>query len=383
LHLSESRLKEEAMMTKLQQIFVEQGQSPWLDNLTRGHLLRGELERLVAAGIRGVTSNPTIFAKAISASHDYEGQFKSLIEVETNITEAYWKMVIDDIRGALAVLRRIYDVSRGGDGFVSVELAPALAQDTAGSIAAARGLHERVDAPNLFVKIPATPQGVPAIHQMIAEGRNINITLIFSLERYDEVIEAYLSGLETYGGDLHSVHSVASFFVSRVDTEVDRRLEEIGTADALALRGRAAVAQAKAAYQLFRRRFSGPRWDALAARGARLQRPLWASTSTKNPAYPDTLYVDRLIGPDTINTLPEATITAFEDHGTVARTIHEGANDAERLLERLETIGVSMTDVGRTLEEEGAATFSKSFDDLVETLESKRAELRRERGSHV
>jgi transaldolase len=376
-------LKEEAMMTKLQQLFVEQGQSPWLDNLTRGHLLRGELERLVAAGIRGVTSNPTIFAKAISASHDYEGQFKSLIEVETNITEAYWKMVIDDIRGALAVLRRIYDDSRGGDGFVSVELAPALAQDTAGSIAAARGLHERVDAPNLFVKIPATPQGVPAIHQMIAEGRNINITLIFSLERYDEVIEAYLSGLETYGGDLRSVHSVASFFVSRVDTEVDRRLEEIGTADALALRGRAAVAQAKAAYQLFRRRFSGPRWDALAARGARLQRPLWASTSTKNPAYPDTLYVDRLIGPDAINTLPEATITAFEDHGTVARTIDEGANDAERLLERLETIGVSMTDVGRTLEEEGAATFTKSFDDLVETLESKRAELRRERGSRV
>jgi transaldolase len=370
-------------MTKLQKLYEEQGQSPWLDNLTRGHLLRGELERLVASGIRGVTSNPTIFAKAISASNDYDGQFESLIEAGMNVTDAYWTMVIDDIRGALAVLRPTYDDSRAGDGFVSVELAPALAQDTSGSIAAARGLHERINAPNLFVKIPATPEGVPAIQEMISEGRNINITLIFSLERYDEVIEAYLSGLETYRGDLSAVHSVASFFVSRVDTEVDRRLEAIGTADALALRGQAAVAQAKAAYKLFRRRFSGPRWDALVARGARLQRPLWASTSTKNPAYPDTLYVDRLIGPDTINTLPEATIAAFEDHGTVARTIDEGANDAERLLERLEATGVSMTDVGRTLEEEGAATFTKSFDDLVEALESKRAALRRERGSRV
>lgn len=370
-------------MTKLQKLFEGQGQSPWLDNLTRGHLLRGELERLVAAGVRGVTSNPTIFAKAISASHDYDGQFESLIEVGTNITEAYWTMVVEDIQGALAVLRPIYDDSRGGDGFVSVELAPALAEDTDGSIAAARGLHERVAAPNLFVKIPATPEGVPAIQQMIAEGRNINITLIFSLQRYEEVIEAYLSGLEARSGDLDSVHSVASFFVSRVDTEVDRRLEAIGTPDALALRGQAAIAQAKVAYQIFRRRFSGPRWQALAARGARLQRPLWASTSTKKASYPDTLYVDRLIGPDSINTLPEATIAAFEDHGTVARTIDEGSNDAERLLGRLEAIGVSMTEVGRTLEEEGAATFTKSFDDLVETLESKQARLQHERRSHV
>jgi transaldolase len=373
-------------MTKLQQLFKEQGQSPWLDNLTRGHLLRGDLERLVAAGVRGVTSNPTIFAKAISSSNDYDGQFERLIEAGMNVTDAYWTMVIEDIQGALSVLRPVYNDSHGGDGFVSVELAPELARDTTGSVVAARALHERVDSPNLFVKIPATPEGVPAIQQMISEGRNINITLIFSLERYEEVIEAYLSGLEARNGDLDSVHSVASFFVSRVDTEVDRRLEAIGSPDALALRGKAAIAQAKAAYQMFRRRFSGPRWHELAARGARVQRPLWASTSTKNASYPDTLYVDRLIGPDSINTLPEATIVAFEDHGTVTRSIDESLGDAELLLDRLEAIGVSMTDVGRSLEEQGAAIFTKSFDDLVETLEAKRADVMRHSGaagSHV
>lgn len=373
-------------MTKLQQLYEEQGQSPWLDNLTRGHLLRGELERLVAAGIRGVTSNPTIFAKAISASDDYDGQFQRLIEAGMSVTDAYWTMVTDDIRGALAVLRPIYDDGRGGDGFVSVELAPDLAHDTAGSIAAARGLHERVDAPNLFVKIPATPEGVPAIRQMIAEGRNINITLIFSLECYKDVIEAYLSGLEAHSGDLDSVHSVASFFVSRVDTEVDRRLEAVGTPDALALRGKAGIAQAKLAYQVFNERFNGPRWEELVARGARLQRPLWASTSTKNESYPDTLYVDGLIGPDSINTLPEATIAAFEDHGTIARSIDDPSDDAALVLEQLEAIGVSMTDVGRSLEEQGGAIFTKSFDDLLETLESKRADVMhhlRMPGSHV
>ncbi|MGH2736522.1 MAG: transaldolase [Actinomycetota bacterium] len=370
-------------MTRLRKLFEEQGQSAWLDNLTRGHLTRGELDRLVAAGVRGVTSNPTIFAKAISGSADYDEQFETVVDAGAGVTDAYWTMVVDDIERALSLLRPTYDASNGGDGFVSVELAPSLARDTAGSVEAARQLHARIDEPNLFVKIPATPEGVPAIHQMIAEGRSINITLIFSLERYDEVIEAYLSGLESYDGDLRSVHSVASFFVSRVDTEVDRRLEAIGTEEALALRGRAAVAQATAAYQLFRRRFGGARWEALAARGARLQRPLWASTSTKNPAYPDTLYVDRLIGSDTINTMPEATIKAFEDHGAVARTIDRAPEEAERVLERLEAIGVSMTDVGRTLEVEGAATFTKSFDDLVDTLESKRAEFAGERKNRV
>jgi transaldolase len=362
-------------MTKLHQLHVEQGQSPWLDNLTRRHLRGGELRRLIAAGIRGVTSNPTIFAKAISGSADYDDQFQAVMGHGATVTDAYWQMVVDDIEEALAQLRPVYDQSNGGDGFVSVELAPDLARDTARSIATARALHDGIDEPNLFVKIPATPEGVPAVREMIGEGRSINITLLFSLERYDEVIEAYIAGLEAYSGDLEWVHSVASFFVSRVDTEVDRRLEAIDTDEALALRGRAAVAQAKLAYQLFRRRFSGPRWEALAARGARVQRPLWASTSTKNPAYPDTLYVDNLIGPDTINTLPEATIAAFEDHGIVAPTIENDVEDAARTLERLEVIGVSMAEVGRTLEDEGVASFTKSFDDLVATLDAKHAEI--------
>jgi transaldolase len=362
-------------MTKLQQLHAEHGQSPWLDTLTRGHLRSGRLRRLIDNGIRGVTSNPTIFAKAIGGSADYDDQFSDLVRRGATVTDAYWSMVIEDIREALLQLRPVHEESAGGDGFVSVELAPDLARDTERSIGAARALHEQIDEPNLFVKIPATPVGVPAVRAMIAEGRSINITLLFSLERYAEVIEAYLAGLETYAGDLARVHSVASFFVSRVDTEVDQRLETIGTDEALALRGRAALAQAKLAYQLFRSRFSGPRWEALAARGAQVQRPLWASTSTKNPAYPDTLYVDGLIGRGTINTLPEATIAAFEDHGTVATTIDSGLDDARRTLDRLEAIGVSMTDVGRTLEDEGVASFSKSFDDLLAALAAKRAEL--------
>jgi transaldolase len=228
------------------------------------------------------------------------------------------------------------------------------------------------------VKIPATGEGVPAIQAMIAEGRSINITLIFSLARYAEVIDAYLAGLETLaegGGDLASVHSVASFFVSRVDTEVDRRLDAIGTGDALALQGQAAVAQAKLAYRLFEDRFSGPRWQALAARGARVQRPLWASTSTKNPAYPDTLYVDSLIGPDTVNTLPEATIAAFEDHGTLARTIDSGVDHAEAVMEALAEVGVDMDDVGRTLENQGVASFHQSFTHVLQALEHKARQL--------
>jgi transaldolase len=362
-------------MTKLQQLHSEHGQSPWLDNLTRGHLRSTGLRRLIDNGIRGVTSNPTIFAKAIGGSADYDDQFRDLVRRGATVTDSYWTMVIDDIREALTQLRPVYDESAGGDGFVSVELAPDLARDAERSIGAARALHEQIDEPNLFVKIPATPVGVPAVREMIAEGRSINITLLFSLQRYDEVIEAYLAGLETYAGDPTRVHSVASFFVSRVDTEVDRRLEAVGTDEALALRGRAALAQAKLAYQLFRRRFSGPRWEALASRGARVQRPLWASTSTKNPAYPDTVYVDGLIGPDTINTLPEATIAAFEDHGTLTTTIDSDVEDAERTLDRLEAIGVNMTDVGRTLEDDGVALFNKSFDDLIATLEAKTAEL--------
>ncbi|HEX9968787.1 MAG TPA: transaldolase family protein, partial [Acidimicrobiales bacterium] len=236
-------------------------------------------------------------------------------------------------------------------------------------------LDDHIDRPNLYVKIPATAEGVPAIRQMVAEGRNINITLIFGLPRYADVIEAYLSGLEAYDGDLSQVQSVASFFVSRVDTEVDRRLDALGTDEARALRGKAAVAQAKLAYQLFKEKFSGPRWEALAARGANVQRPLWASTSTKNPEYPDLLYVDNLIGPDTVNTLPDATIEAFADHGTLARSVDQGLDEAQDTLERLAALGIDLDDVAATLEHEGVSSFVKSFDELMQALRDKAAAL--------
>jgi transaldolase len=365
-------------MTRLHQLYDRYGQSPWLDNLTRTYLRDDTLGRLVADGIRGVTANPTIFAKAIEGSDAYDEQFATRIAQGRPVTDAYWDLVVDDIIDALGVLRPTFDASGGTDGFVSVEVAPELAHDTDATIAAARQLHERIAQPNLLVKIPATGEGVPAIKAMTAEGRSINITLIFSLARYAEVIEAYLAGLETVaqrGGDLTSVHSVASFFVSRVDTEVDRRLDAIGTSDALALRGQAAVAQAKLAYRLFGDRFAGERWGRLAARGALVQRPLWASTSTKNPSYPDTLYVDSLIGPDTVTTLPEATIAAFEDHGSLARTIDSGVGDAEAVMDGLAEVGVDMDDVGRTLEDQGVAGFHESFAHVLQALENKARQL--------
>ena len=362
-------------MTRLERLFHEQGQSPWLDNLKRGYLTSGELTRFIDEGIRGITSNPTIFQKAIAGQAEYDDQFRGLIDRQQSVDDAYWELVIDDVEHALGLLRPIYDESAGGDGFVSIEVAPGLANDTEGTIASARELHDRIDEPNLLVKIPGTEAGIPAIRQMIAEGRSINVTLIFSLDRYADVIEAYLAGLEDCEGDLGRVHSVASFFISRVDTEVDRRLQKIGTDEALALRGKAAVAQAKLAYELFTKRFRGERWDALTDQGARVQRPLLASTSTKNPAYPDTLYVDSLIGPDTINTMPDATIDAFERRGTVACTINKDLDQAHEVMDDLARVGVDMADVSRTIEEEGVASFSKSFDELMGTLNEKAAEL--------
>ncbi|BDX31919.1 transaldolase 2 [Mycobacterium antarcticum] len=283
-------------------------------------------------------------------------------------------MAVQDVTDALAVLRPAFDDSGGNDGFVSIEVTPELARDTEATIAAAARLHERIARPNLLVKIPATAEGIPAIAALIGRGLSINITLIFSLSRYAQVIDAYLDGLETLaerGGVLAAVRSVASFFVSRVDTEVDHRLGQIGGADALALRGRAAVAQARLAYQMYRDRFTGQRWEKLAALGARPQTPLWASTSTKNPAYPDTLYVDSLVGSDTINTMAEPTITAFEDHGTVARTIDVGIAPAHEVMHDLRTAGVDMDDVGHTLEDQGVASFHQSFADLLVTLDAK------------
>ena len=245
---------------------------------------------------------------------------------------AYWQLVTSDIRAALDILRPVYDESSGVDGYVSVEVDPKLARDSAKTESAARALHQRLNAPNLYVKIPGTAEGLAPIGAMIAEHRCINVTLIFSLKRYAEVMEAYISGLEAAEGDLSDISSVASFFVSRLDTEVDRRLDVIGTPEALACKGKAALASGKLAYELFTQTFSGPRWEALAARGARVQRPLWASTSTKNPDYPDTMYVDQLIGPDTVNTLPDSTMEAFEDHGTVARTIDVDVDRARAVL---------------------------------------------------
>lgn len=363
-------------MTKLHDLYGHHGQSPWLDNLKRDWITSGELQRRIDDGVRGITSNPTTFQKAIAAGDAYDEQFAGLVERGASTDDSYWELVTTDIADALELLRPVHDESGGEDGYASLEVAPSLARDTEGSITAARSFHERLDAPNLYVKIPGTTEGIGAIRAMFAEGRSINITLIFSLARYEEVIEAYLSGLEACQGDLSRVNSVASFFVSRVDTEIDRRLEEIGTEEALTLKGKAAVAQAQVAYQIFTSRFSGARWEALVNRGARLQRPLWASTSTKSDAYPDTLYVDSLIGPHTVNTLPEATIEAFEAGGTLARTVDADPAWAPAVLDDLATVGIDLEDVARTLEEEGVAAFSKSFDELMDRLAEKADALR-------
>ncbi len=367
-------------MERLVRLYEEFGQSPWLDNLKRGYITSGQLAELRNGGIRGLTSNPTIFQKAIQGSADYDEQFGAIAGDAGPIIDDYWALVLQDINSACEVFEPVYDASNGADGFVSVEVDPGLANDSAGTAAAARQLHEQIARRNLMVKIPATEAGLAPIQQMIGEGRNINVTLIFSLDRYQAVADGYVAGLETLAqdpdADLSTVNSVASFFVSRVDTEVDRRLDEIGTPEALALRGKAAVAQAKLAYQQFLATFSGPRWEALAARGAKVQRPLWASTSTKNPAYLDTLYVDELIGPNTVNTLPDATIEAFGDHGTLARRVDADVDAARETWAALAAVGVDMDDVAERLEREGVASFQKSFDELLTALETKSAELR-------
>ena len=360
-------------MTRLLELHRVGRQSPWLDNLRRNWITGGELARWVERGCRGITSNPTIFQKAMTSGDAYDGELAELTAGGAGTEESYWHLVTGDISAALGVLRPVHDASDGVDGYVSVEVAPELAHDATATTDAARLLHDRIDAPNLYVKVPATAAGVEALEILTAEGHSINVTLIFSLQRYEAVIEAYLAGLESRAGDLSDISGVASFFVSRVDTEVDRRLQAIGTPAAAALQGRIAVAQAKLAYATFRRTFSGARWEALAARGARLQRPLWASTSTKNPSYPDTLYVDNLIGPETVNTLPEATIEAFEDHGRVSRTIDTDVDVAGEALAALEVAGVDLAEVAEVLEAEGVAAFAKSFDELLDTL-ARRAE---------
>jgi transaldolase len=360
--------------TKLQRLYTECGQSPWLDNLRRDWLQDGTLQGYVDRGIRGVTSNPSIFQKAMTAGDAYDDQLRSLVSGGSSTEDAYWTMAMDDIRTALGILRPVFDDCDGNDGFVSLEVSASLAHDPVTTTKDAIRFHDTIAEPNLMVKIPATAEGVRSIREVIATGRNVNVTLIFSLERYAEVMEAYIAGLEELaatGADISKVRSVGSFFISRVDTEVDRRLEQLGTPEALALRGTAAVAQGKLAYRDFQRAFSGARWDALAAKGAAVQRPLWASTSTKNPAYPKTLYVDTLIGPDTVNTLPDATIEAFEEFGTVARTADDGVAEAERVWAELTKVGIDLDDVARVLEDEGVTAFVKAFDELLSSLDAK------------
>jgi transaldolase len=357
-------------VTTLHDLYAQHRQSPWLDNLSRDSIHDGTLQGWLDRGVRGVTSNPSIFQKAMTAGASYDGQLETLVRGGASTEDAYWAMAVDDIRDACGVLRPLFDESAGNDGFVSLEVSPLLARETDATVRDALGFHEQLAQPNLMVKIPATAEGVPAIRDVIAAGRNVNVTLIFSLERYAEVMDAYLTGLEALD-DPSGVRSVGSFFISRVDTEVDRRLDAIGTPDALALKGKAAVAQGKLAYALFQETFSGARWDALAAKGACVQRPLWASTSTKSPALPDTLYVDTLIGPDTVNTMPEVTLDAFLDHGTVARTADDGVDDARATWRALAEVGVDLDDVARVLEDEGVAAFAKAYDELLGSLDAK------------
>ncbi len=363
-------------MGRLHDLFDEQGQSPWLDNLRRGWMSTGELQAWLDKGVRGLTSNPSIFAKAMIETADYDAELETLVGAGTSVEDAYWELVVGDIRQALGLLMPVHEASGGEDGYVSVEVSPTLAHDEAATVAAARELDDRIEAPNLYIKVPATVEGVPAIQTLIGEARSINVTLIFSLNRYAAVMEAYIAGLEACErDDLSSISSVASFFISRVDVEVDRRLDEIGTPEALELRGKAAVAQGQLAYGAFVETFSGPRWEALAGRGARLQRPLWASTSTKNPEYPDTLYVDTLIGPNTVNTLPDNTLLAFDDHGTVSRTIDADLAGAQDVVDRLARLGIDLEEVANKLEAEGVASFAKSFDDVLDTLGGRAAEF--------
>jgi transaldolase len=350
------------------------GVSIWLDDLSRERLTSGSLADLVTQDhVVGVTTNPTIFAKAITGGDTYDGQVRDLAARGVDVGEALRALTTFDVRWACDVLRPVYDATGGGvDGRVSIEVDPRLAHDTQATIAEARALWWAVDRPNLFIKIPAARQGLAAIAECLAEGISINVTLIFSLSRYGAVMDAFLDGMERAQKarhDLSSIASVASFFVSRVDAEVDSRLDKIGTAEAAELRGRAAIANARLAYQHYEQVFSSPRWARLQAAGARPQRPLWASTSTKDPAYPDTRYVVDLVAPGVVNTMPEATLRAVADHGEVpADSVRARYDDAQEVLDRLRALGIDYGDVVQTLEDDGVAKFDASWDQLGEQL---------------
>lgn len=366
------------MSQPLRELFDEYGQSPWLDNLQRSYLTSGNLLQLLNRGIRGLTSNPTIFQKAIQGSTDYDDQFRDLITGGASVIDAYWEMVLSDIHGALDIFEPLHESSNGTDGFVSVEVDPSLARDTEGTLDSARTLHSKISRPNVMIKIPATREGLPAIQQMIADGCNVNVTLIFSLDRYQEVMNAYIDGLLqrlNANQPVSGIASVASFFISRVDNEVDARLRDLGTPEALSLCGTTAINQARLAYEIFQKTFSGPLWETLASKGAAVQRPLWASTSTKDPSYPDTLYVDQLIGPMSVNTLPDATLEAFADHGNASRSIDKDLEKSHEQWEILSSLGIDMAAVADKLENEGVTAFVNSFNDLVTALNTKKQAL--------
>jgi len=353
------------------------GQSIWFDTLSRDLVRTGELKRMMEEdAVTGVTSNPTIFQKALSSGDAYDEDLKKLLEQTDDPTEIFFSLALQDIREACDVLKPAYDASSGVDGYVSMEVEPGIAYDTERTFEQARWISTEVERPNLYVKIPATQAGLPAIEDSIAHGTSINITLIFSLARYEAVVEAYLRGLERLvagGGDPSKVASVASFFVSRVDTEADKRLQAVGHPE---LQGKLAIANAKLAYQHYLRSFAGPRWEFLEGKGATKQRCLWASTSTKNPDYRDVMYVEELIGPETVNTMPLETIQAFQEHGEIrGDTVVEGVGEAEQLLQQLADAGVDYDDVVETLEAEGVQKFADSFGEIVESIRAKRGTL--------
>jgi transaldolase len=360
--------------TPLKQLSAH-GQSVWIDFLSRSFIKDGGLQALVDAGVVGVTSNPTIFQAAIAHGDAYDEQLRDVLQSETEPKEVFLALAVQDIRAACDILRPAWDAAgeNARDGWVSLEVDPTVAHDTQATIDEARRLHDMVDRPNLFVKIPATKAGLPAIEESIAAGIPINVTLIFSLDRHREVAEAYVRGVQRLadaGGDLTTMASVASFFVSRVDTEADKRLDAIGGHDEL--KGTLAIANAKLAYETYREVFAGDAWEALRAKGATAQRCLWASTSTKNPEYRDVIYVEELIGPDTVNTMPRETVEAFQDHGKVRESLTEDVDGARRTLEAFEQAGISYDDVVATLEREGVEKFAKSFEQLFADVESKR-----------
>ncbi len=356
-------------MTKLHEL-AEIGQAIWLDYIRRDLMDSGELQQMIDNGLRGMTSNPAIFSAAIAKSDLYDDQLRTLTGIP--VVEAYEAMAIQDIQAAADLLKQVYDSSNGLDGYVSLEANPHLANDRDGTLAEVHRLKDAVQRENVMFKVPATPEGVQAVEQLIGEGTNVNITLMFSMDHYDAVAEAYIAGLEKFaanGGDVSKVASVASFFVSRVDVKLDAKFNEMGETELLSKIG---IANSKAVYQRFKELFSGERWEALAAKGAQVQRPLWASTSTKNPDLPDTLYVDTLIGPDTVNTLPPNTFDAFLDHGTVANTVEDDMDTVYAQLEKLASLGIDLNAVGVELQEEGVEKFNKPFDDLLATIEQKR-----------